>query len=119
MNYTEKKLIIAAVVQELADIDPRDLKYNEWPEVLDSAHRKLQYWLDQYVSERALDDAQEALTSLARLRWVETEDELWHEFAAGTCYLETVEDAIDRLRDSFDDAYETAVINMIGVEPRG
>ena len=120
MEYSDRKLIVAIVAQELADIDPRGLDVYEYTTyTLPNAVRKLAYWLEQPVSALDLDDAQEALTSLARLRWVATADELWDEFAEGTRYLETVEDAIDRLRDSFDDAYESAVINMIGVEPRG
>ena len=118
MDYNDKKLMIAIVAQELSEIDPRTLKFGEWPAILSQATRKLAYWLEQPVDKGWLDDAQEALCDLARLATVETPDELWHEFEMGVYRNETFEDAIDRIRDGFDDAYETAVIGILGV-PRG
>lgn len=112
LTYSEKKLIVAIVAQELADIDPRDLKVDEWDiDILPSAARKLAYWLNQDVNRWHLDDAQEALCNLAKCN--DGTDLSW-EFG-----MPVYESERESLRESFDDAYESAVQNIIGVEPRG
>lgn len=114
-SYSDKQLMVAIVAQELSEIDPSTLKFGEWSRTLAQATRKLAYWLEQPVDKGWLDAAQEALCDLARLAAAETPDDLWYELEMGVRSNETFEDAIDRIREGFDDAYETAVIGILGV----
>lgn len=118
-SYSDKQLMVAIVAQELADIDPHTLKFGAWAPILAQATRKLAYWLEQPVDSGWLYEAQEALSDLTLLTTVETPDELWHEFEMGVRSNESFEDAIDRIKDGFDDAYEAAVLAILGVKPRG
>lgn len=107
LTYSEKKLIVAIVAQELADIDLKESTYVTWEAVLAHGARKLAYWLGDTVPVWALDEAQEALCNLARC--ADGTDLSW-EFG-----MPVYESERESLRESFDDAYETAVINIIGI----
>lgn len=105
MDYNDRKLCVAIVAQELADIDPSTLKFGEWPEILNQAKRKLAYWLEQPVFVLALDDAQEALCDLEQCA---DGTDLEHE-GLGTGYTH------EEWRAYFNEQYETAVIDIIGI----
>lgn len=109
MNYAEKKLIIAAVAEELAETDLMDMAYEEWEAWIMQAARKLAYWLEQDIRWQDLDDAQQAIRDLEK---VADGTDLEHEGLSGPDTPENRES----WQESFDSNYEFAVINMIGVK---
>lgn len=112
MNYSEKKLVIAAVADELAETDIQAMSYEEWEAWLMQAARKLAYWLEQDINWTILDDAQQAIRDLEKIA---DGTDLEHEGLSGPDTPENRE----FWRDYFNRNYTTAVIMMIGVTPRG
>ena len=107
ITHGDKKLMVAIVAQELADLDVNTIKWGEYRcYLLPQATRKLAYWLEQPVHEFFLDEAHDALVNLAKCA---DGSDLSFEFGE---HINA--DERDTLRDSFDDEYETAVASIIG-----
>lgn len=119
LTYSEKKLIVGVVAQELADIEAATLRFGEWYEtLLPQATRKLSYWLEQDVRTGQLDTLVNCLENIRLLEMSETEDELWDNLSIAVYRNETLEECKERWAKSCSEEYDVCLIDLLGVEPR-